>query len=152
MSKAKSICIYCYASSPDAAAWMLKFVFAYLANTAVLCYSSTISCCCQVQDYIYWLISTENDHRHHQKFIKYEKQLRKVGKKHARLTYQAKSLPLQHEFGRVALPWVRSNGPTDPLYISCMCLSKSKKQRFIAYSPTIRCLIFIYEGQYGKRQ
>jgi hypothetical protein len=23
----------------DAAAWMLKFVFAYLANTAVLCYS-----------------------------------------------------------------------------------------------------------------
>ena len=41
--------------------------------------------------------------------------------KHARLTYQAKSLPLQREFGRVALPWVRSNGPTDPLHISCIC-------------------------------
>jgi hypothetical protein len=24
-------------------------------------------------------------------------------------------VPLQREFGRVALPWVRSNGPTDPL-------------------------------------
>jgi uncharacterized membrane protein (GlpM family) len=34
--------------------------------------------------------------------------------------YQAKSLPLQHEFGRVALPSVRSNGPTDPLHISCI--------------------------------
>jgi hypothetical protein len=41
--------------------------------------------------------------------------------KHARLTYQAKSLPLQREFGPVALPWVRSNGPTDPLHISCIC-------------------------------
>ena len=37
------------------------------------------------------------------------------------LTYQlAKSLPLQREFGRVRLPWVRSNGPTDPLHISCI--------------------------------
>jgi hypothetical protein len=34
-------------------------VFAYLANTTVLCYSLTIICCCQVQDYIYWIISTE---------------------------------------------------------------------------------------------
>ena len=32
--------------------------------------------------------------------------------KHARLTYQANSLPL---------PWVSSNGPTDPLHISCIC-------------------------------
>ena len=80
MSKAKSICIYCYASSPDAAAWMLKFVFVYLANTAVVCYSLTIICCCQVQDYINWIISTENDLRHHHKFIKYEKRLRKEGK------------------------------------------------------------------------
>jgi hypothetical protein len=46
MSEAISICIYCYASSPDVAAWMLKFVFVYLANTAVLCYSLTIICCC----------------------------------------------------------------------------------------------------------
>ena len=35
--------------------------------------------------------------------------------------YQAKFLPLQREFGRVVLPWVRSNGPTDPLHISCIC-------------------------------
>jgi hypothetical protein len=39
-----------------------------------------IICCCQVQDYIYWIISTENYHRHHHKFIKYEKRLRKEGK------------------------------------------------------------------------
>jgi hypothetical protein len=32
---------------------MLKFVFVYLANMAILCYSLTIICCCQVQDYIY---------------------------------------------------------------------------------------------------
>jgi hypothetical protein len=64
-------------STPDAAAWMLKFVFVYLVNTAVLCYSLTIICCCQVQHYIYWLISTENDHRHHHKFIKYEKTIEK---------------------------------------------------------------------------
>jgi hypothetical protein len=51
MSEAKSIFIYLYASSPDAAAWMLKFVFAYLANTVGLCYSLTIICCCQVQDF-----------------------------------------------------------------------------------------------------
>jgi hypothetical protein len=55
-------------------------VFVYLANTAVLCYTMTMICCCQVQDYIYWIISTENDHRHHHKFIKYEKRLRKEGK------------------------------------------------------------------------
>jgi hypothetical protein len=53
-------------------------VFAHLANTAVLCYSLTMICCCQVQNYIYWIISTENNHRHH-KFIKYEKRLRKEG-------------------------------------------------------------------------
>ena len=35
-------------------------LFVYLANTAVLCYSLTIICCCQVQNYIYWIISTEN--------------------------------------------------------------------------------------------
>ena len=121
MSEAKSIFLYFYASSPDAAAWMLKFVFVYLANTSVLCYSLTIVCCCQVQDYIYWIIFTENDHSHHHKFIKYEKTIEKRRKKHARLTYLAKSLPLQWEFGHVALPWVHSNGPTDPLHISCIC-------------------------------
>ena len=54
-------------------------VVVYLASTAILCYSLTIICCCQVQNYIYWIISTENDHRHHHKFIKYEKPLRKEG-------------------------------------------------------------------------
>ena len=41
---------------------------------------------------------------HHHKFIKYEKTIEKRRKKNARLTYQAKSLPLQREFGCVALP------------------------------------------------
>ena len=76
---------------------LLKFVFVYLANTAVLCYSLTIICCCQVQNYIYWLISTENDHRHHHKFIKYEKRLRKEG--------NMLGLPINNN---QALPWVRS--------------------------------------------
>jgi hypothetical protein len=71
---AKSVFIYFYASSPDAAAWMLKFIFVYLTNTAVLCYSLTIICCCQEQDYIHSVcvnnsvfnlhfikVSTEND-------------------------------------------------------------------------------------------
>ena len=91
-------------------AGFLKFVFVYLANTAVLCYSLKIICCCQVQNYIYWLISTENDHRHHHKFIKYEKRLRKDGNMLGLPinNNQAKSLPLQREIWRVALPWVRS--------------------------------------------
>ena len=99
---------------------MQHVVFVYLANAAVLCYSLTIICCCQVHNYIYWIISNENDHRHHHKFIKYEKRLSKEGNM-PRLTYQAKSLPLQREFGRVALPSVHSNGPTDPLHISRIC-------------------------------
>ena len=91
-------------------AGLLKFVFVYLTNTAVLCYSLTIICCCPVQNYIYWLISTENDHRHHHKFIKYEKRLRKEGNMLGLPinNNQAKSLPLQREIWRVALPWVRS--------------------------------------------
>jgi hypothetical protein len=91
-------------------AGLLKFVFVYFANTAVLCYSLTIICCCQVQNYIYWLISTENDHRHHHKFIKYEKRLRKEGNMLDLPinNNQAKSLPLQREIWRVALLWVRS--------------------------------------------
>jgi hypothetical protein len=97
-------------------------VFVYLANTAVLCYSLTIICCWQVQNYIYWIISTENDYRHHHKFMKYEKRLRKEGNM-PRFTYQAKYLPLQRKLGRVyvALPSVRSNDPTDLLHISCIC-------------------------------
>jgi hypothetical protein len=41
--------------------------------------------------------------------------IEKRRKKHARLSYQTKSLPLQSEFGRVALPSVRSN--RSPTYI-----------------------------------
>ena len=80
-------------------AGLLKFVFVYLANTAVLCYSLTIICCCHVQNYIYWIISTENDHRRHHKFIKYEKRLRKEGKMVGLPinNNQAKSLSLQRE-------------------------------------------------------
>ena len=99
-------------------AWMLQHVvFAYLANTTVLCYPLTIICSCQVQNYIYWIISIENDHRHHHKFIKYEKRLRKEG--------NMLGLPIkqniQREFGRVELPSVRFNGTTNPLHISCIC-------------------------------
>jgi hypothetical protein len=115
------------------------------------------SVCCQVHNYIYWIISTENDHRHHHKFIRYEKRLRKEGNM-PRLTYQAKYLPLQREFGRVALPSVRSNGPTDPLHISCICsiwkilhfssfsLNPSKSAFFHALTlslPTC-CLLFLF--------
>ena len=108
-------------------AGLLKFVFVYLANTAVLCYSLTIICCCQVQNYIYWLISTENDHRHLHKFIKYEKRLKKEG--------NMLGLPINNN---QALPWVRSIqrqwsnwSPTSGnyktsfiipcLHISCIC-------------------------------
>jgi hypothetical protein len=38
----------------------------------------------------------------------------------AYLSVSTKSLPLQREIWRVALPWVHSNGPTDPLHISCI--------------------------------
>jgi hypothetical protein len=86
-----------------------------------------------VQNYIYWIISTENDHRHHHKFIKYDKRLRKEGNM-PRLTYQAKSLLLQLEFGHVALPWVRSNGPTDPLHIPCICSIWKKLHFYSSFS------------------
>ena len=51
-----------------------------------------------------------------------------------RLTYQAKSLPLQCEFGRVPLPSVRSNGPTDPLHISCICSIWKIQQFYSSFS------------------
>jgi hypothetical protein len=113
-------CIDIIFALPFPLCWPLKICVCLPRKYAVLCYSLTIICCCQVQDYIYWIISTENDHRYHHKFIKYEKRLRKEGNMLG-FTYQAKSLPLQHEIWCVALPWVRSNGPTDPLHISCIC-------------------------------
>ena len=136
-------------------AGLLKFVFAYLANTAVLCYSLTIICCCQVQNYIYWLISTENDHRHHHKFIKYEKRLRKEGNMLGLPinNNQAKSLPLQREIWRVALPWVRSiqrqRSNWSPTYILHLFhledqspLSSTRWQ-FLFCPRTTCCLLFL---------
>ena len=60
----------------------------------------TIICCCQVQNYIYWIISTENDHRHHHKFIKYEKRFRKEGNASAYISSKI--------FATSALVWTRS--------------------------------------------
>ena len=99
------------------AAWRLKFVFDYLANTAVLCYSLTIICCCQVQDYIYWIISTENDHRHHHKFIKYEKRLRKEEK-------NMLGLPIKHNF--------------------CHFSANLDAYHFLEFVPTVQLIPYIY--------
>jgi hypothetical protein len=120
--------IYFYASNPDAAAWMLKFVFVYLVNTAVLCYSLRIICCCQVQDYIYWIISTENDHRHH-KFIEYEKRLRKEGK-------TMLGLSIKQNLCHVALPWVCSNG--SPTYILHLFHLEDTSLLFIFLSESVK--------------
>ena len=76
-------------------------MFVYLANMAVLCYSLAIICCCQVKDYISWIISTENDHRHHHKFIKYEKRLRKEGK-------NMFGLPIKQNICNSTRVWTRS--------------------------------------------
>jgi hypothetical protein len=103
-------------SGPDAAAWMLKFVFVYLANTAVLCYSLTIICCCQVQDYIYWITSTENDHRHHHTFIKYEKRLRKEGK----ITIVVDNMPLTIDWLKVPFILIISSKLLPWRFNSCM--------------------------------
>ena len=145
--------IYVYASSPDAAAWMLKFVFVYLANTAVLCCSLTIICYCQVQDYIYWIIPTENDHRHHHKFIKYEKRLRKEGK-------NMLGLSIKQNFATSARAWTRSTSLSScqrsnwsPTYILHLfhledtsllfiCLSESVNVRFL---PRVNTFSFAQE-------
>ena len=118
-------------------------MFVYLANTAVLCYSLRIICCCQVQDYIYWIISTENDHRHHHKFIKYEKRLRKEGK-------NMFGLPIKQKFANSARVWMHSTSLSSfqrsnwsPTYILHLFhledtsllfifLSESVKVRFLA--------------------
>ena len=131
-----------------------RFVFVYLANTAVhLCYSLTIICCCQVQDYIYWIISTENDHRHHRKFIEYEKRLRKEGKKTCSAYLSSKI------FATSARVWTRSTSLSSfqrsnwsPTYILHLFhledtsllfifLSESVKIRFLP--RTTCCLLFL---------
>jgi hypothetical protein len=129
---------------------MLKFVFVYLANTAVLCYSLTIICCCQVQDYIYWIISTENDHRHHHKFIKYKKRLRKEEKTCS--AYLSSTI-----FATSARVWTRSTSLSSfqrsnwsPTYILHLFhledtsllfifLSESVKVRFLPRVDTLFC-------------
>ena len=79
---------------------------------------STIICCCQGRDYIYWIISTENDHRHHHKFIKYEKRLRKEGKNMLGLPIMQN---LCHFSASLDAYHFLEFGPTDPLHISCIC-------------------------------
>ena len=128
-------------------------VFVYLANMAVLCYSLTIICCCQVQNYIYWIISTENDHRHHHKFIKYEKRLRKEGNM-PRLTYQAKFLPLQREFGRIAsfisfqlIPYIYPTFVPFGRYCTSLWIRQSPfsstRWHFLFCLRTTCCLLFL---------
>ena len=111
----------------------------------------------QVQNYIYWIISTENGHRHHHKFIKYEKRLRKIGNMLG-LPIKQKSLPLQREIWCVALPWVRSSDPTDSLHISCICsiwkilhffsslsLNPSKSAFFHVFTFSFGMLFIVYK-------
>jgi hypothetical protein len=100
-------------------AGLLKFVFVYFTNMAVLCYSLTIICCCQVQNYIYWIISTENDHRHHHKFIIYEKRLRKEG--------NMLGLPIKQNLCHFSVRFDTSTSLSSlqrsiwSLHISCIC-------------------------------
>jgi hypothetical protein len=116
MSEAKSIFIYFYASSPDHGG----------------CCSMDVKIrVCLPRKYGRFMLFIDNNlllpgARLHilnniYRINKIWKTIEKRRKKHARLTYQAKSLPLQREFGRVVLPWVRSNGPTEHLHISCIC-------------------------------
>jgi hypothetical protein len=79
----------------------VKFRVCLHRKYAVLCYSLTIICCCQVHDYIYWIISTENDHRHHHKFIKYENDWEKKEKTCS--AYLSSKI-----FATSALVWTRS--------------------------------------------
>ena len=80
-------------------------------------------------------------------------------RQHARFTYQANSLQLQREFGHVALPSGRSNGPTDPLHILhlfhledtallFLFLSESVKVRFLPRVDTFSSdMLFIVSKQ-----
>ena len=116
LSEAKSICIYCYASSPDAAACRVCLTRKYgrcmlLTDNNLLLPGEKL----YILNTIYRKLSKTSTYIH-----KIWKTIEKK-RQHARLTYQSNSLPLQREFGRVALPSVRSNGPTDPLHISCFC-------------------------------
>jgi hypothetical protein len=80
----------------------------------------TMICCCQVQDYIYWIISTENDHRHHHKFIKYEKRLRKEGKNMLGLpTHVSNKI-----FATSAQVWMRNLAPGNSRSLSLYSIKR----------------------------
>ena len=88
------------------------------------------------------LLPGARSHRHHHKFFNNMKNDWEKKEKTCSAYLSSKIFALQREFGRVAHPWVRSNGPTDPLHISCICsiwkilllfifLSESVKVRFL---------------------
>jgi hypothetical protein len=129
--------IYFYASSPDAAAWMLKFVFVYLANTAVLCYSLTIICCCQVQDYIYSKIVIFFIPKI---IVVFRTDLHKMKintelccKRYDFLTKKTQNYRYQNYCPRVALPWVRS-----PTYILHLFHLEDTSLLFIFLSESVK--------------
>jgi hypothetical protein len=78
-----------------------------------------------VQDYIYWITSTENDYKHHHKFIKYEKPLRKEGKN--MLGLHPAYLSTSKIFATSARVWTRKTSLSSfqrsnwSLHISCIC-------------------------------
>jgi hypothetical protein len=110
-------------------------VFVYLANTTVSFYSLAMICCCQVQNYIYWIISTENDHRHHHKFIKYEERLRKEG--------NILGLPINNN---QPLPWVRSiqrqRSNWSPTYILHLFHLEDTSLLFLFISESVKVAFF----------
>ena len=124
---------------------LLKFVFVYLANTAVLCCSLTIICCCQVQNYIYWLISTENDHRHHHKFIKYEKRLRKDGNMLGLPINNNQALPRVRSIQRQRyklIPYILHLFHLEDTSLLFLFISESVKVRFL---PRVDSFSFVQE-------
>jgi hypothetical protein len=103
----------------------------------VLCYSLTIIYCCQVQNYIYWLISTENDHRHNHKFNKYEKRLRKEG--------NMLGLPINNNQA-LRIPWVRliqrQRSNWSPTYILHLFHLEDTSLLFLFISESSRSAFF----------
>jgi hypothetical protein len=131
MSEAKSIFIYFYASSPDHGG----------------CCSMDVKIrVCLPRKYGRFMLFIDNNlllpgARLHilnniYRINKIWKTIEKRRKKHARLTYQAKSLPLQREFGRVALPWVRSSW--SPTYILHLFHLEDTSLLFIFLSESVK--------------
>jgi hypothetical protein len=131
MSEAKSIFIYFYASSPDHGG----------------CCSMDVKIrVCLPRKYGRFMLFIDNNlllpgARLHilnniYRINKIWKTIEKRRKKHARLTYQTKSLPLQREFGRVALPWVRSSW--SPTYILHLFHLEDTSLLFIFLSESVK--------------